>query len=85
MIDRHPLPRHLSPFSLVQYLNRIAADPGLDLSPELRSRLSEDLRTLQVRHFAPSAADGADAGGEARQFEEMARNWSRVTASGRGA
>jgi hypothetical protein len=78
VIDRHPVPRNLSPFSIVQYLERIADDPGLDLSPELRSRLSEDLRSLQIRHFAPSDAPVAEAAVEVSRLEEVARNWSRT-------
>jgi hypothetical protein len=78
VIDRHPVPRNLSPFSLVQYLKRIADDPGLDLSPELRGRLSEDLRSLQIRHFAPSDSPVAEAAIEVSRLEEVARNWSRT-------
>jgi len=78
VIDRHPVPKNLSPFSLVQYLKRIADDPGLDLSPELRGRLSEDLRSLQIRHFAPSDSPVAEAAIEVSRLEDVARNWSRT-------
>lgn len=78
VIERHPVPRNISPFSLFQYLKSIADDPGLDLSPELRSRLSEDLRSLQIRHFAPSPSPVAEEAVEASRLEQIARDWSRT-------
>jgi len=78
---RYELPSQISPFSVLQLLQRLAADRTLNLGPERRAELNAVIRELETRYFSPTALSSATGNGNGHaDLESIARRWVGDTA-----
>lgn len=70
---RYSMPHQITPFSVLQLLQRLAADRSLVLTDERRSELVAAIRDLEARYFSPAP----DRSGYAN-LEEVAKRWVSV-------
>lgn len=67
---RHRMPAVVTPFSVVQLLRRLEADPALSWTDDQRTEMARSIREIEARHFSPEG--GATP---AEDPEDVARRW----------
>ncbi|MFM7103228.1 MAG: hypothetical protein ACKO3N_18925, partial [Verrucomicrobiota bacterium] len=69
-IPRHRMPATVTPFSVVQLLRRLEADPALSWTDDQRAEMTRSIRALEARHFSPEGGESTP-----EDLAEVARRW----------
>jgi hypothetical protein len=67
VVPTYTIPKHVSPFTVIDLLKRMRSDEELGLSPQEREKLTGEILALQERFFAPRSngdATTAQSNGE---------------------